>query len=75
MLNGWGDQIQINTYLDNDVGTDQVEAMMDRIRAMPEVEGLRHISKEQAWNDFQTALGAQSAVLEGLPERCFAGVV
>jgi cell division transport system permease protein len=68
MLNGWGDQIQINTYLDNDVGSDQVEAIMDRIRAIPEVEGLRHISKEQAWNDFQTALGAQSAVLEGLPD-------
>lgn len=68
MLNGWGGQIQINTYLDNDVGSDQVEAMMDRIRAIPEVEGLRHISKEQAWNDFQTALGAQSAVLEGLPD-------
>jgi cell division transport system permease protein len=68
MLNGWGDQIQINTYLDNNVGSDQVEAIMDRIRAIPEVEGLRHISKEQAWNDFQTALGAQSAVLEGLPD-------
>jgi cell division transport system permease protein len=68
MLNGWGDQIQINTYLDNNVGSDQVEAIMDRIRAIPEVEGLRHISKEQAWNDFQTALGAHSAVLEGLPD-------
>jgi cell division transport system permease protein len=68
MLNGWGDQIQINTYLASDIGTDQAEAMMDRIRAMPEVEGLRHISKEQAWSDFQTALGAQSAVLEGLPD-------
>ena len=67
MLNGWGDQIQINTYLDSDVGSDQVEALMQRIRAMPEVEGLRYISKEQAWSDFQTALGTQSAVLEGLP--------
>ena len=67
MLNGWGDQIQINTYLDNNLDLDQVEALMHRIRAMPEVEGFRHISKEQAWQDFQTALGAQSAVLEGLP--------
>jgi cell division transport system permease protein len=67
MLNGWGDQIQINTYLDNGVGTDQVQAIMDRIRALPEVEEARHISKEQAWSDFQTVLGAQSAVLEGLP--------
>ena len=67
LLNGWGDQIQINTYLDNDVDLDQVEALIHRIRAMPEVEGFRHISKEQAWKDFHTALGAQSAVLEGLP--------
>jgi len=68
MLNGWGDQIQVNTYLENNAGTDQVETIMVRIRAMPEVESLRHISKEQAWSDFQTALGAQSAVLQGLPE-------
>ena len=67
LLNGWGDQIQINTYLDNDVDLDRLEALMSRIRAMPEVEAFRHISKEQAWMDFQTALGAQSAVLEGLP--------
>ncbi len=67
MLKGWGDHIQINTYLDKDVGTDQVQAIMESIRALPEVEQARHISREQAWNDFRTALGAQSAVLEGLP--------
>ena len=67
MLKGWGDHIQINTYLDKDVGTDQVQAIMESIRALPEVDHARHISREQAWNDFRTALGAQSAVLEGLP--------
>ena len=67
MLKGWGDHIQINTYLDKDVGTDQVQAIMESIRALPEVDQARHISREQAWNDFRTALGAQSAVLEGLP--------
>jgi cell division transport system permease protein len=67
MVKGWGDHIQINTYLDKDVGTDQVQAIMESIRALPEVDQARHISREQAWNDFRTALGAQSAVLEGLP--------
>lgn len=67
MLKGWGDHIQISTYLDKDVGTDQVQAIMESIRALPEVDQARHISREQAWNDFRTALGAQSAVLEGLP--------
>lgn len=67
MLKGWGDHIQINTYLDKDVGTDQVQAIMESIRTLPEVDQAKHISREQAWNDFRTALGAQSAVLEGLP--------
>jgi cell division transport system permease protein len=67
MLKGWGDHIQINTYLDKNVGTDQVQGIMESIRALPEVDQARHISREQAWNDFRTALGAQSAVLEGLP--------
>jgi len=67
MLKGWGDQIQINTYLNKDVGDDQVKGIMERIIALPEVDQARHISREQAWNDFRTALGAQSAVLEGLP--------
>jgi cell division transport system permease protein len=44
-----------------------VQAIMESIRALPEVDQARHISREQAWNDFRTALGAQSAVLEGLP--------
>ena len=67
MLRGWGDQIQMNAYLDKDVGTDQVPRIMERIRGLSEVDQARHISREQAWNDFRTALGAQSAVLEGLP--------
>ena len=67
MLKGWGDDIQINTYLDKDVGTDQVQGIMESIRALPEVDQARHISREQAWNDFRIALGSQSAVLEGLP--------
>jgi cell division transport system permease protein len=67
MLKGWGDHIQINTYLDKDIGTDQVQGIMESIRALPGVDQARHISREQAWNDFRTALGAQSAVLEGLP--------
>jgi cell division transport system permease protein len=67
MLKGWGDHIQIHSYLDKNVGADQVQAIMESIRALPEVDEARHISKEQAWNDFRTALGTQAAVLEGLP--------
>jgi cell division transport system permease protein len=40
---------------------------MQRIGAMPEVARARHISHAEAWRDFQTALGAQSGLLDGLP--------
>lgn len=67
LLKGWGDQVQINAYLDTNVASNEAQSILERIQSLPEVEHVRHISKEQAWRDFQTALGAQSAVLEGLP--------
>ena len=67
LLKGWGDRIQINAYLDKDVGPDRVAGIMERLRALPAVDQARHITREEAWREFQAALGAQSAVLEGLP--------
>ena len=68
LLKGWGDQIQINAYLDKGLGDAQLQPLLDRIRSLPEVERVRHISQDQAWKDFRAALGAQSSILEGLPE-------
>ena len=68
LLKKWGDQIQINAYLDKDLGAAEVSLLRDKIQNFSEVEHVRHISRQQAWKDFQAALGAQSNVLEGLPE-------
>jgi cell division transport system permease protein len=68
LIKAWGDQIQINAYLDKDLGAEDVLLLRDRIRSFPEVERVHHISREQAWKDFRAALGANSRVLEGLPE-------
>jgi cell division transport system permease protein len=68
LLTGWGDQIQINAYLDKGLGAGEVSLLRDKIESFPEVERVRHISREQAWKDFRVALGAYSNVLEGLPE-------
>ena len=67
LLKGWGDQIQINAYLEKGLAAADVSLLHNRIRDLPEIERARHISQEQAWRDFQVALGAQSNVLEGLP--------
>jgi cell division transport system permease protein len=69
LLKGWGDQIQITAYLNNDVVADDVRDLIQRVQAMAEVERVRYTSQEQAWRDFQAALGTQSGLLDGLPRE------
>ena len=68
LLKGWGDQIQINAYLDKGLSTAETRSAWDRIRSLPEVQDIRYISSAEAWREFQSALGAQSGILEGLPQ-------
>jgi cell division transport system permease protein len=67
LLAGWGEQIQIIAYLKNNISPGDVQALVKRIEALPEVARVSHTSQEQAWRDFQTALGSQSGLLDGLP--------
>jgi cell division transport system permease protein len=67
LLKGWGDNINLNAYLESGVGDGEAEALVNRVRALPEVLRVRYISQDQAWRDFSAALGAQSGILEGLP--------
>jgi cell division transport system permease protein len=67
LLKGWGDQIQLNAYLERGLGAGEIEALLNRVRALPEVLRVRYITQDQAWRDFSAALGAQSGVLDGLP--------
>jgi cell division transport system permease protein len=67
LLKGWGKQVQLNAYLDKNLDPGALQDLLKRVETLPEVERVRHISQEQAWRDFQTALGAQSGLLEGLP--------
>jgi cell division transport system permease protein len=67
LLKGWGDQIQINAYLDRGLDGGEADSLLNRIRGFPEVARARHITQEQAWREFRAALGGQSNVLDGLP--------
>jgi cell division transport system permease protein len=68
LLTRWGNQIQINAYLEKSLGDTEVSLLRDKIQSFPEVERVRYISGAQAWKDFQQALGGNSHVLEGLPD-------
>lgn len=69
LLKGWGDQIQIIGYLKNGLAAHDVQTLVKRVEAMPEVQRVRHVSQEQAWSDFRRALGNQSGLLDGLPRE------
>ena len=66
-LRAWGDQIEVSAYLAADLNAADTQRLLDRVRGFAEVERARHITREQAWSDFKTALGAQSSLLDGLP--------
>lgn len=67
LLRGWGSQIQIFAYLDNNLTQAELRSALEQVRAYPEVEGVRFVSKADAWESFKKSLGSQSGVLEGLP--------
>lgn len=67
LLKGWGDEIQVTAYLDKRFDQTAAEELAKRIGAFPEVQSVRLTSQEQAWRDFQAALGSQSGLLDGLP--------
>jgi cell division transport system permease protein len=66
MLKGWGSQIQIFAYLDNQLPARDRDTLLTSIRAYPEVESVRFVSREQAWESFKKSMGSQSSLLEGL---------
>jgi len=66
LLRGWGRQIQVFAYVDNGISPADVESLAEQVRAYPEVESVRFVSKAEAWESFKKGLGSQSGVLEGL---------
>lgn len=67
LVRGWGEELQISAYLNNGLTEDRVGALRKRIETMPEVALARYISHAEARRDFQSALGSQSGLLDGLP--------
>jgi cell division transport system permease protein len=68
-LKGWSSQLQIFAYLEEGLGDSEIESVQKQVRSYPEVEGVRYVSKDKAWESFKNDLGAQSGVLEGLDRK------
>ncbi len=68
LLKGWSSQLQIFAYIEEGLNRAEIESVQRQVRSYPEVEGVRYVSKKEAWEKFKGDLGAQSGVLEGLDE-------
>lgn len=66
LVRGWGSGVQVFAYLENNLAAVEVDPLVSRVRAYPEVESARFVSQREAWDSFKKSLGAQSGVLEGL---------
>jgi cell division transport system permease protein len=69
LLKSWGEQIQITAYLNGGLPAADLKELLERVQALPEVDRVHYTSEEQAWRDFQAALGSQSGLLDGLPRE------
>jgi len=69
LLKGWSSQLQIFAYLEEGLGDSEIESVQRQVRSYPEVEDVRYVSKDKAWESFKSDLGAQSGVLEGLDRK------
>ena len=66
LLRGWGSQLQIFAYLEDGLASTAFQSVLREVRSLPEVETVRFVSKQEAWETFKKALGSQSGVLDGL---------
>ena len=66
LVRGWGEEIHVFVYVDDNVDEAAAATLRTRMVGYPEVRAARYVSRERAWEDFGSALGAQSGILEGL---------
>lgn len=66
LLKRWGGQIQLFAYLKDGLSSAELKRLERAVRSYPEVEGVRYVSEQAAWEQFKKGLGSQSGLLEGL---------
>lgn len=63
----WRDRVRIIVYLKREMPPVEVDALLQRVRAMPEVASARYVSKAEALASLKRVLGKDASVAEQLP--------
>jgi cell division transport system permease protein len=63
----WRERVRIIVYLEREPPPTEVEALLERVRAFPDVAGVRFVGKAEAMASLRRVLGKEAAVADQLP--------
>lgn len=62
----WSRQVQVSVYLEKEPSQQELATLKSRLVAMPEVDSVRYIGKDEAFKRFRARLKGQETLLEGV---------
>ncbi|OLC15749.1 MAG: hypothetical protein AUH29_07085 [Candidatus Rokubacteria bacterium 13_1_40CM_69_27] len=65
----WRDRVRIIVYLKREPSPAEVPALMQRVRALPDVAGARYVAKAEALASLKRVLGKDAGVADQLPSN------
>jgi cell division transport system permease protein len=65
----WRERVRIVVYLREEPGTDEVAALTARVEALGDIQRVRYVSRAEALQALRQVLGAQTELVEQLPQN------
>lgn len=65
----WRDRVRVVVYLKREPGAAEADALVDRVRTLPDVTGVRFVGKSEALSSLRQILGKDAAVVDQLPSN------
>lgn len=69
VIEDWRDRVRVIVYLKREPGAAEADALVNRVRALPAVAGVRFVGKSEALSSLRQLLGKDAAVVDQLPSN------
>jgi cell division transport system permease protein len=66
VLSFWNDQVQLIVYLDDEISSNEKKQLEKIFSSNPEVDTFDFVSREKAWDNFQSMFSEKSSFLKGM---------
>ena len=66
VLSFWNDQVQVIVYLDDEISNGDKKKLEKTFSSNPEVSSFDYVSREKAWDNFQSMFSEKSSFLKGM---------